>query len=406
MKNIFHKIFSNFFAKILCLLLAATLWLYVGIGQTKNNNFPGGVPLQLRNVPQGLVAVTDVDKVTVQVVAEADVFKNLNADSFAAYLDLAAYSEGTYDIKVTATTTVANVQIVATDPATVTVRLEPKAEKEVPVSCLYDGEAGVGLAPGQCAINPTLVKVAGARSVVNVLTEATVEIHLQGETADFKKEVKVVSLDAKGKEIKSLFFTPENVLVTVPIVKASNIKTVGVKVKVTGAPAEGFWLSKLESDPSTVTVTAAENTIGQVNFVETEPIDVSGLNRNQTTEVSLKPGPGVILMDKIDKVTVTLTVSKNQSTREIEAGFKWQNLADNLQVVLVEPNVVKVVAAGTQDQLQTLVSGDILIAVDLTSCDKPGTCSIDISRANIAGPTGISVSSIVPSAINVRLDIK
>jgi len=276
----------------------------------------------------------------------------------------------------------------------------------VPVSCLYDGEAGVGLAPGQCEINPKLVKVAGARSVINTLTEATAAIHLQGETADFKKEVKVVSLDAKGKEIKSLVFTPESVLVTVPIVKANNIKTVGVKVNITGAPVEGYWLSKLESNPSTVTITAAENTIGQVNFVETEPIDVSGLSRNQTTDVALKPASGVVLMDKIDKVHVTLTVSKNQSTREIEAGFKWQNLANNLQVVSVEPNVVKVVTAGTQDQLQALSSGDILVTVDLTSCDKPGTCSIDISRANISGPTGVSVSSIVPSAINVRLDIK
>lgn len=406
MKNFFHKIFENFPAKILCLLLAGGLWLYVGIGQTKNSNFPGGVPLQLRNVPSGLVAITDMDKVTIQVVAEANVYKNLNADSFSAYLDLAAYKVGTYDVKVTVTTTVAGVQIVATDPATVAVTLEPKVEKEVPVTCLYDGSAGVGLAPGVCTIEPTLVKVAGARSIINTLTQATAAIHLSGETADFKKEVKVVSLAASGKEIKSLEFNPTEVAVTVPIVKASTIKTVGIKVNTTGAPAEGFWLSKLESSPSTVTITAAENTIGQINFVETEPINVSGLSKNQTVDVVLKPASGVILIDKIDKVKVTLTVSKNQSTREVEAGFKWQNLSSNLKVVSVEPSILKVVAAGAQDQLQALTSGDILILVDLTGFGNPGTYPIDISRANIAGPIGVSVSSIVPSAINVRLDTK
>lgn len=406
MKKFFIKIFDNFPAKILCLLLAAGLWLYVGIGQTKNSNFPGGVPLQMRNVPPGLVPVVNVDTVEVQVVAEANVYKNLNIDSFAAYLDLGAYSVGTFDVKVAVTTTVAGVQIVATNPSTVAVTLEPKVEKTVPVACLYDGEAGLGLAPGQCEITPTTVKVAGARSVVNVMTEATVEIHLQGETADFKKEVKVVSLDARGKEIKSLEFNPPKVMVNVPIVKANNIKTVGIKVVTAGAPADGFWVSRLESSPTTVTVTAAENMINGVSFVETEPIDIAKISRSKTVEVGLKPASGVVLMDKIEKVKVTLTVSKNQSTREIEAGFKWLNLSGNLKVVSVEPSSVKVVAAGTLDQLQGLGAGDILVMVDLTGFENPGTYSIDIARANIAGPTGVSVSSIVPSAINVRLDTK
>ncbi|AKM82668.1 TPA: hypothetical protein DD449_00980 [Candidatus Berkelbacteria bacterium] len=406
MKNFLQKIFGNFWAKIFCLILAGALWLYVGVGQTKSSTFPGGVPLQLRNVPQGLVPVTDVDKVKVDVVTQNDVFNSLNADSFSAYLDLTGLSVGTYDVKVTIVTAVANVQIVETNPSTVTIRLEPKVEKEVQISCLFDGQAGTGMAPGQCGFEPSTVKISGARSVVNSITETTAKIHLQNETADFKKSVSLVSIDARGNEIKNLTFSPAEVMVTVPIVKASNIKTVGIKVNTSGIPADGYWVSKIESSPSTITINAADNIISSISYIETEPIDVNNISKNKTVEVSLKPSSGVSILDKIDKVKVTLTISKNQSTREVNAGFKWLNLADNLKVTSADPSSVKIVAAGSQDQLNNLNSGDILVQVDLTGFDAPGTYSVDISRANISGPTGVSVSSIVPSAINIRLDTK
>lgn len=406
MKKLFNIIFKNWFAKIICVLLAGVLWIYVGIGQTKNTDFPGGVPLQLRNVPAGLVAVTDVDKVSIRVVAESNVFQQLSAESFSAYLDLSGLSAGTYDAKVTAMAHVANVSVVEINPSKVAVRLETKAEKEVSVNCLIDGTAGEGLAPGLCEPTPAKVKVSGAKSVVNGLNEATARINLQGETADFKKTVKLVGLDANDKEIKSITFSPEEILVTVPIVKAATIKTIGIKVNTTGLPAEGFWISKIETNPATVTVTAGESIINQVNFIETNPVDVSNLNKNKKIEVTLKPSSGVVLIDKIEKIVVSLTVSKNQSTREIEAGFSWQNLSSNLKVTLAEPSSVKVVVTGPSDQLSNLTAGDISVIVDLSGLDVPGTHSVDISRASIAGPTGISVSSIVPSAINIRVDTK
>lgn len=406
MKKFFKSIFNNFPAKILCLILASALWLYVGIGQTKSSTFPGGVPLELRNLPQGLVPVVDTDKVNINVVASSDVFNSLNADSFAAYLDLGGLTVGTYEVKVTAVTTVANVQIVETDPATVTIRLESQATKTVPVSCLFDGTAGIGMAPGQCTADPGTIEMTGAKSVIESITEATARIHLQNETADFTKSVKLVSLDANGKEIKNLAFKPVEVSVTVPIVKASNIKTVGIKVNTTGNPAEGFWVSKIESTPSTVTINAADSIIGNINYVETETVDVSNLSKTSTVEVSLKPTSGVTVMDKSDKIKVVLTIGKNQLTREVNTGFKWLNLNSSLKVGSVDPSSVKVIVAGSQEQLSNLSANDILVQIDLTIFDKPGTYSIDINRTDISTPIGVSVSSIVPSAINIRLDTK
>jgi YbbR domain-containing protein len=406
MTKLIDIIFRNWQAKIMSLLLAMALWMYVGVGQTRNAFFPGNIPLQIKNVPQGLVAVTDVDAIKVKVVASPELWKSLSADSFTAYLDLGAYKAGTSDVKVTATCNVSGVQIVETDPATVLVSLEPRTEKEVPVNVLISGNAGEGLVAGQWQVAPQKVQVSGAKSIVESLLEATAKITLSGQTADFKENVALVGVNSQGQVIKNLDFTPAQVTVTVPIVKASNVKTVGIKANIQGSPADGYWISQIETDPQTVTIAASEAQIVKINYILTSPIDISGINKTTTVQANLQPDSGMSVLDKTSQVKVIISVSKSQSAKEIETGFQWENLPSNLKVTSVDPATVKVVVNGPQDKLANLISADISLIVNLSIAQNPGTYSIDISRSNIAGPTGVSVSSIVPSAINVRVDTK
>ncbi len=402
----FNIIFRNWLAKIVSVLLACALWIYVGIGQTKTANFPGGVPLQIRNVPQGMVAITDIERVTIKIVADADTWKKLSVDSFTAYLDLTNLTVGTHEIKIIVTTSVANVQIVEIDPSNVLVRLESREEKQIPVNVLIDGKAGGGLVPGQWQVEPAVVKVSGAKSIVENLLEATAKIHLAGETSDFKKVTKLVGLNAQGEDISNLSFSPSDVTVSVPIVKASNVKTVGIKVVTAGNPAEGYWVSKIETDPQTVTIATSESQIAQINYIETAEVNIANIAKNTTIETTLKPQSGVSILDNISKIKVDIFISKNQATKEVEAGFKWENLTSNFKVTSVDPTTVKVVVSGPQETLAGLSAEDIIVLVDLSKVTTAGTYSMDISRANISGPAGVSVSSIVPSAINVRVDTK
>jgi len=406
--KIIHIIFRNWLVKIVCVLLAIVLWIYVGIGQTKTANFPGGISLQINNVPQGLVAITDTSRITVKVVADTEIWKKLSADSFNAYVDLDGLNEGTHEVKVNVSVNVANVQIVETDPSKVLISLEPRIEKEVPVNVLISGKAGEGLVSGEWKADPSKVNVSGARSIINSLLEATAKVQLDGQTSDFKIITKLIGLDSQGKEISNLIFTPQEVIVNVSIVKASNVKTVGIKVVTSGNPADGYWITQIETDPATVSIAASEQMVTSIQYIETESVNIQNISKSKTVETTLKPGAGVSILDNISKIKVNITVAKSQASKEIEAGFKWQGLAGNLMVNSVDPSTVKVVAAGTQEALANLSPGDISVIVDLSGSrySLAGTYSVDISRSNIAGPAGISVSSIVPSAINVRLDTR
>lgn len=406
MIKIQNLFFKNLLAKITCVLLAVVFWIYVGTGLTKNANFPGEIPLKAKNVPQGLVAVLNTDKISVKVMAENDVYQKLTNESFNAYVDLNGLKEGTHNVKPIVTVNVANVAILETNPDEIVVSIEPSISKEVPVSALITGKAGNGLVAGQSQIDPGKVTVTGARSVIASILSATAKIELSGQTSDFKQIVKLTALNSKGEDIKGISFSPAEVIVNVPIVKASNVKTVGIKVNTIGTVADGYWISEIQTEPKTITITAAEGTITQTSFIGTAEVSINGLNKNTTTKTTLAPPPGVSILDNVSQISVSITISKNQASKEIQVGFKPQGLAGNLKITSYDPDKATVVVTGPQEILKNISSGDIIININLSGINQPGTFSVDISRSDITGPTGVSVASIVPSAINVRIDTK
>lgn len=403
MKRIFEIIFRNFFAKIVCLLLAMGIWLYVGTGQAKIDTFPGRILLDFVNVQSGLVAVSEVENVSIKIVADGTTWQSLGSGSFTATIDLANLNEGTYELPVKVTSQAA-VQIVEINPQKVLVRLEKITKKEVPVNLVVEGKPAQGLVVGDWKIKPDRVEVAGASSVIAKIFEATAKLSLNGENSTVQKMVRLVALDANGNEIRNLVFQPFEVEVDVPLVQASSAKTVGIKVVTTGQPAAGFWVSKIESTPAAVAVTASSSLISQISFIETKEIDINGLSADRQYETTLKPTPGVVILDNVNLVKVKISVSLVNSTRQVSTGFNFQNLSSNLKVTSVDPQKVTVVVTGSATDLAKLDAGEVRINLDLGRFVSAGTYSLDITRANIDLPSGIGFSSVVPSALNVRLE--
>lgn len=406
MKNIFQKIFGNFPAKIISVLMAAAIWIYVGSGQAQIGNFPGKIPLEVKNTPQGLVAVLEVESVLLKLVAAANIWQQLGPNSFAATISLADLNEGTYEIPVQVISYITGVQIVEVTPSKVLVHLEKMTEKEVPVILQVAGKPADGYVVGDWQMKPERVKVKGASSVVAKILEGVAKVTLAGEKETLKRIVPVVALDSSGNQIKNLTFNPQELEAEIPLVQASSAKTVGIKVNTIGQPKEGFWVSRIETDPSLVAVTASAELIGKISFVETKEININGLDKTQEFTTSFKLSPGVIILDNVSKVTVKIAVSPISSARLFDVGFSWQNLTAGLKVASAEPSKATLVLSGSTFDLSKIKAKDIAINIDLSGLSLSGTYSVDISRSSILLPTGISFSSVVPSAVNIRLDTR
>ena len=96
-----RKLFiSNYKIKILSLILASMLWLFVASNQSLLGKFPNQIKIKPANASDDYQPFFDQDTVQLSIMAEPGVWRSLTADSFAASVDLAGLHEGTYELDV------------------------------------------------------------------------------------------------------------------------------------------------------------------------------------------------------------------------------------------------------------------------------------------------------------------
>lgn len=397
---------NNWQAKLVCLILAMGFWVYVAVGESQVDYLPGKIPLTIKNIPDNLVAIADVDSVQIKISSDRTTWQRLSANSFESFIDLHGLTQGTYQVDVTVNSNVSKVDIVDINPKKVLVRLEPLTKKTVPVKLQTEGNVGDGLVPGDATIDHEEVEISGAQSIINKVLEATAVIQLNGETSDIEKTVPLVALDSQGEKIKNINFSPGEVKVKLPIVKTGTSKTVGIKVKLDGNPKTGFWVSQITTSPSTITVRGNNGVLKNINYIETKSVNVEGISAEISKTVDLDLPSGVSLADNNLSVKVDVQFSSVSSSKEITAALVYNNLASNLKIDSSDPSTIKVIVSGSTDLLNTLSSDNVKINFDLTNYHTAGSYSIDLNKDIISVPSGATVSSFNPSAIKINLSNK
>ncbi len=92
--------------------------------------------------------------------------------------------------------------------------------------------------------------------------------------------------------------------VTVTLGKAVK-KSVPVKPKVMGAPEKGYKVVRMKVTPGNVNVRGAETDLEKLNWIETEPLDISDAKGNVKREVSVVGSDGM----SSDRATVTVEIA-------------------------------------------------------------------------------------------------
>lgn len=397
----------NFLAKLVCLLLAVGVWVYVTSGESKTDNFPGGLPLSLKNTPANLVVVKDVDTINVKISAEKGIWQTLTDKNFEAYIDLSGLGEGVHELPVNVKSDSNGVKIINVNPATVMVRLEPSVTKTVPVEAKIEGNTAEGMIAGEPKFNPEKVDITGAKSYVEKATKATVVIKLNGESEKFDKNLPLVAYDSQDRLIKDISFKPSEVEVSLPIIKGGNTKTVGIVAKTSGSPQSGYWVSQVSVNPAVVVITGTSTILGKTDYLETRSINIDGVTSEKKQFVSLSVPSGITLLDeKQAQVEVTISITTISSQKEVTASLNYQNLANNLSISSTDPTSVKVLISGSSDKLQSLDSSKVILNLDLAKYTSAGTFAIDISKNNVTLPDGLQIISVVPSSIRLTLGNK
>ncbi|MFK7873114.1 MAG: YbbR-like domain-containing protein [Oligoflexales bacterium] len=135
-------------------------------------------------------------------------------------------------------------------------------------------------------------------------------------------------------------------------------RTIPIQENLKGVPAEGYMITEISITPSEVEVTGMESKLASTTHIETNLIDISGLQKTASFEAQLKSP----LQLGFDTVKVNLRVGD----RKINRRFRSIPIeVETTSPVIVRPRYASIIIQGTPGVLSFVRRSDLRAFIDI-----------------------------------------
>lgn len=395
----------NLGSLLLAFLLAVIVWASAVVSTDPNEEraYPNPLELEVIGLDPGYVITEEFDdQVDLTLNAPRSIWDKMIEDQnhIRTWIDLAGLREGEHTVEVRVQVDLTPVQIVEIDPPIVQVVLEPFVTQTFPVQLSVTGDPALGYRKSSAYSDPFEVTISGPESLVNQVVEARTSLDVTGENDTVRENVPVQALDENRNRVAGVTITPPNVNLTQPIILQGGYRNVVVKVVTTGEVANGYWLTNVSVTPPNVTVFSSNPQL--VNelpgFVETDPIDLTGLDDDVDIRATLDLPEGVTLAGE-ESVLVRLSIAALEGSLPITIPIGAIGLTPENQA-FISPESVELLLTGPLTILNSLNPASIRVIVDLTGLE---TGVHQVTPVVDLLPAQINVASIIPETVEVRI---
>jgi YbbR domain-containing protein len=398
-----HVVTHDFPLKAAAVVIALLFW----VGYQQNAapreitvTFDGRVPVERPDVPAGFVLRGQLGDVAVKLSGPEGVADRIALADLRATVDIAGIEASRaepQDAKVTVTALNPKVRVVDVSPLTISVRLERITSRTVVVQTKLANEPPKGSQAGLASVSPREVRVIGPESAVGQIAAVFATVRFGDVATNLSDSAPAIPVDANGLPIDGLQVEPGVVVVSVPLLPTATTKTVPLLWSLKGSVANGYWISRVTTDPVAVTVSGEQTAIAQLERLETAPVDVTGLTANRTSRVPVLLPEGVNLVQKTD-ASVTVTVVPLAGTRPFFIAVRVLNLGAGLDAS-VDPGSVTVTIAGPAPTLAGLANDQVIASVDVGG-RGPGTYNLDVA---VRVPSDATLQTVQPTRVAVTI---
>jgi YbbR domain-containing protein len=393
----------DFPMKAAALVIALLFW----VGYTQNAvppdvtvSFDGRVPVERPSVPNGFVLRGNLGDVAVKLSGPEDAVARIGLADLHATLNISGVDASRpepYDAIVDVTVANDAVKVVDVAPATIAVRLEQITSRTVVVQAKLANDPPQGTQAAAASVSPKEVRIIGPASLVAQVAAVFATVRFGDVSTNLTDSAPAIPVDANGIAVEGLQVEPGAVVVSVPLLPTATTKTVPVLWTLRGAVANGYWISQVTTNPVAVTVSGAQSAIAQMQRVETEPVDVAGVNASGTVRATLILPEGVTLMEPVT-ATVTLTVVPLAGTRSFFSAVAITNVAATTDAS-VDIGTVTATVAGPAPTLAGLSADSVTASVDAAG-RAPGTYPVDVA---IKLPPGVTLQGVQPTRVTLTI---
>ena len=387
---------------LVSLIAAVALWVAVTDAEnpTTDEELPFTIPVDPVGVADGL-AVYDLepDAVVITVRATDETIDELTAANFRATVNMT----GVRDTQSTQSIVVELVGVDADEASIVQVSslftqvvLEAEVTKTVPVQVNRLGSVAQGFTVTAIEPDPAEVTVIGPTSSVNLVERADADVNLTGIRSNLERQYELTPRDSGGAIQPRVRVEPSAATVNINVQQQETPQIVPILVDTQGEVANGYNIVDIDPDPRTILVRGPLELLQSLDFISTEPIDVSGASATITRSVALQVPTGVEA--ELPAVDVTIEIQPALGSRAITVVPTMLNIPSGLNAV-PQTTSLTVRVSGPVPLLNELTPSDIQATVDATDLTE-GVHSLPV---RVEVPDGITLDAFEPAQAVIAL---
>jgi YbbR domain-containing protein len=298
--------------KLASLLIATGLWLVQRVAHNPIKEVTREVPVQVINLPEGWDILNAPKRVDLHLRGPSMLLERA-LPRISAQIDVKGLQPGWHEVPIVPQRTL-GLQVQQVDPPTAVVTLDEVATKQFEIRYMIRGSTAPGYEYEPPSFNPPKVTLTGLKGSLGRVRQARVYVDVSGAERDFQERLVVWPVDDEGRSVNDVKVEPSSTIVTVHIRRQKEPKTVPIKVDVQGQPAQGYTFGTISVSPSTVTLWGQPENLADIEFVKTEPLDISGARSTVSRSLNLHLPPGVEAMD-VEKAVVEVEIRRAEGSR-------------------------------------------------------------------------------------------
>lgn len=383
-----NKLKNNSKIKIISLLSAMVLWMYVmAIVDPEETKLFENIPVTITNKNElnerDLVIYPEQDLTTnIYVTGKLSNLKKVTKDDINVYGQINNPLEGNNEIYLKVSTS-QRVNYDFKNPVMI-VTLEKiiSEDKSIKVDITGSGKNNVDNIMLQDNIDK--VSISGPRSLVNKVKRVVGTVKVSGESNNFSQSIKLEPVDANGKVVEGVELEKDSVNVNIILLAQ---KTVPITLKLSDNSESGVNYTMSQN---TVTIKGKKDIVDSINNIETQPVKLSEILPGTSKDIYLQVPSGITIETKY------ITIKKNSEENAVAEytytaeNIEIRNNTENIDKSKIKiPNSINVSIEYLQSE-GSINKDDIKLYIDLNEVSlEDNTCKIkyesiyEIEKINI-----------------------
>ena len=382
----------------LAFVLAVSLWVYVTVQDNPVIEQRFEVPIDYVNLSDNLALADKTENVKLRVAAPTNVMNSLSAADINVVVDLSNAVQGQYTAKLRFDLP-SNVDLISADANEVVLMVDALRQTQKKLHIEYGSDLPAdGYMQLDAVLSPQEIVLSGSDEKLRLIDDVYVSVDLSGLTGNYRASLPVQVVDSNGNSLLNwVDAQPAMVDVLVPVVSEQPSKVLPIDVTISGAPADGYVISRVVVDPAVTTAFGAYSKLDKLDYVATSAVNVNNAINKVSQTVTLLTVDDVTFDQSVDYKVIVMI--EKEATREIEdVAISLVNQQSDYNYQL-EQATCTVQVSGPVSVVSTLTNRDIEARIDVGSM-LPGSY-----RPMVRALTSANVEATALDSMNIEVKV-